>query len=218
MRGRGAKRGGERGNAGRTLGDDQPLEEVLDRLSRVCGATTALDRTGRGAGRPLRRWPRRRVERDRQSVFFAVRHLLAVDHAARDAAPARVSAAGVETERRTDELVDLDGVVYIGPAAVPGAAAALQKALERHELAAENRVLKAKLAEMMVGRPVLFRGVNRHDFHPETGRVLTLDDLTTEVIADGYHHAPEMLQFADRMLGVQRLCLVSDCSRALDMP
>jgi beta-galactosidase len=33
------------------------------------------------------------------------------------------------------------------------------------------------------GRPVLFRGVNRHDFHPETGRVLTLDDLRADVVA-----------------------------------
>jgi N-acetylglucosamine-6-phosphate deacetylase len=44
------------------------------------------------------------------------------------------------------------------------------------------------------------------------------EQMSTEVIADGYHHAPEMLQFAWRMLGVERLCLVSDCSRALDMP
>jgi N-acetylglucosamine-6-phosphate deacetylase len=46
-------------------------------------------------------------------------------------------------------------------------------------------------------------------FHPE---------MSTEVIADGFHHAPEMLQFAYRMLGSTRLCLVSDCSRALDTP
>jgi N-acetylglucosamine-6-phosphate deacetylase len=38
------------------------------------------------------------------------------------------------------------------------------------------------------------------------------------VIADGFHHAPEMLQFAFRMKGAARLCLVSDSSRALDMP
>jgi N-acetylglucosamine-6-phosphate deacetylase len=42
--------------------------------------------------------------------------------------------------------------------------------------------------------------------------------MSTEVIADGFHHAPEMLQFAYRMKGPDRLCLVSDCSRALDMP
>jgi N-acetylglucosamine-6-phosphate deacetylase len=46
-------------------------------------------------------------------------------------------------------------------------------------------------------------------FHPE---------MSTEVIADGFHHAPEMLQFAFRMKGSARLCLVSDSSRALDMP
>jgi N-acetylglucosamine-6-phosphate deacetylase len=48
--------------------------------------------------------------------------------------------------------------------------------------------------------------------------VLYHDEMSTEVIADGFHHAPEMLQFAYRMKGVKRLCLVSDCSRALDMP
>lgn len=47
--------------------------------------------------------------------------------------------------------------------------------------------------------------------------VLYHPEMSTEVIADGYHHAPEMLQFAYRMKGVARLCLVSDCSRALDM-
>ncbi len=48
--------------------------------------------------------------------------------------------------------------------------------------------------------------------------VLYHPEMSTEVIADGFHHAPEMLQFAFRMLGVKRLCLVSDCSRALDTP
>lgn len=48
--------------------------------------------------------------------------------------------------------------------------------------------------------------------------VLYHQEMSTEVIADGAHHAPEMLQFAYRMLGSSRLCLVSDCSRALDTP
>ena len=48
--------------------------------------------------------------------------------------------------------------------------------------------------------------------------VLYHPEMSTEVIADGFHHAPEMLQFAYRMKGAARLCLVSDCSRALDMP
>jgi N-acetylglucosamine-6-phosphate deacetylase len=48
--------------------------------------------------------------------------------------------------------------------------------------------------------------------------VLYHPEMSTEVIADGCHHAPEMLQFAYRMLGTLRLCLVSDCSRALDAP
>jgi N-acetylglucosamine-6-phosphate deacetylase len=47
--------------------------------------------------------------------------------------------------------------------------------------------------------------------------VLYHEDMSTEVIADGFHHAPEMLQFLYRMKGASRLCLVSDSSRALDM-
>ena len=47
--------------------------------------------------------------------------------------------------------------------------------------------------------------------------VLYHEEMSTEVIADGFHHAPEMLQFLYRMKGASRLCLVSDSSRALDM-
>jgi len=48
--------------------------------------------------------------------------------------------------------------------------------------------------------------------------VLYHQDVSTEVIADGFHHAPEMLQFAYRMIGSRRLCLVSDCNRAFHAP
>ncbi len=36
---------------------------------------------------------------------------------------------------------------------------------------------------LLNGQPVLVRGVNRHDFHPTTGRVLTRDDLEADVVA-----------------------------------
>jgi N-acetylglucosamine-6-phosphate deacetylase len=48
--------------------------------------------------------------------------------------------------------------------------------------------------------------------------VLMNTDMSTEVIADGWHLAPELLEFAFRMKGAERLCLVTDCNRALDMP
>jgi N-acetylglucosamine-6-phosphate deacetylase len=48
--------------------------------------------------------------------------------------------------------------------------------------------------------------------------VLLHDEMSTEVIADGAHLAPELLEFAFRMKGSKRLCLVTDSSRALDMP
>lgn len=42
--------------------------------------------------------------------------------------------------------------------------------------------------------------------------------MSTEVIADGQHLAPELLRFAYRMIGPKRLFLVTDSSRAVDMP
>jgi N-acetylglucosamine-6-phosphate deacetylase len=48
--------------------------------------------------------------------------------------------------------------------------------------------------------------------------VLANPEMSTEVIADGQHLSPELLQFAYRMLGPDRLCLVTDANRALGMP
>ncbi|MFN9720277.1 MAG: N-acetylglucosamine-6-phosphate deacetylase [Planctomycetota bacterium] len=48
--------------------------------------------------------------------------------------------------------------------------------------------------------------------------VLMNRDMSTEVIADGCHLAPELLEFAYRMIGPDRLCLVTDCNRAMDQP
>ena len=48
--------------------------------------------------------------------------------------------------------------------------------------------------------------------------VLMHAEMSTEVIADGCHLAPELLEFAYVMKGVKRLCLVTDANRAVDMP
>jgi N-acetylglucosamine-6-phosphate deacetylase len=48
--------------------------------------------------------------------------------------------------------------------------------------------------------------------------VLMRPEMSTEVLADGCHLARELLAFAFRMKGPERLCLVTDSSRALDMP
>lgn len=48
--------------------------------------------------------------------------------------------------------------------------------------------------------------------------VLMHPEMSTEVLADGCHLAPELLAFAFRMKGPERLCLVTDSSRALGMP
>jgi N-acetylglucosamine-6-phosphate deacetylase len=47
---------------------------------------------------------------------------------------------------------------------------------------------------------------------------LYLDGLTTEVIADGKHLQRELLLLAHKVKGPDRLALVTDCNRALDMP
>ena len=48
--------------------------------------------------------------------------------------------------------------------------------------------------------------------------VLATRDMSTEVIADGRHLAPELLRFVLAMKGVDCTALVTDCMRALDMP
>jgi N-acetylglucosamine-6-phosphate deacetylase len=47
---------------------------------------------------------------------------------------------------------------------------------------------------------------------------LFFDELTTEVIADGKHLSADLLMLAYKIKGPDRLALVTDCSRALDMP
>ncbi|MHA7774066.1 amidohydrolase family protein [Roseibium sp. M-1] len=48
--------------------------------------------------------------------------------------------------------------------------------------------------------------------------VLATRQMSTEVIADGHHLAEDLLTFAYRMIGPDRLCLVTDANRALDCP
>jgi N-acetylglucosamine-6-phosphate deacetylase len=48
--------------------------------------------------------------------------------------------------------------------------------------------------------------------------VLLHREMSSEVIADGLHLAPELLRFAYVMKGADRMCLVTDSNRALDMP
>src|SRR5262249_32851766 len=58
--------------------------------------------------------------------------------------------------------------------------------------------------------------------YPMRGGVLEatlfFDELTTEVIADGKHLNPELLKLAYKVKGPDRLALVTDSNRALDMP
>jgi len=47
--------------------------------------------------------------------------------------------------------------------------------------------------------------------------VLANKDMSTEVLADGFHLSPELLEFARVMKGEKRLCLVTDSNRAMDI-
>ena len=47
---------------------------------------------------------------------------------------------------------------------------------------------------------------------------LLLDELSTEVIADGVHLDAGLLRLAYKLKGPDRLALVTDCNRALDRP
>ena len=47
---------------------------------------------------------------------------------------------------------------------------------------------------------------------------LYFDELTTEVIADGKHLTADLLRLALKFKGPERLALVTDCNRALDLP
>lgn len=64
--------------------------------------------------------------------------------------------------------------------------------------------------------------LRQFQMYPMQGGVLeaTLfyDELTTEVIADGKHLEAGLLKLALKLKGVDRLALVTDTSRALDMP
>lgn len=64
--------------------------------------------------------------------------------------------------------------------------------------------------------------LRQFQMYPMQGGVLeaTLyyDELTTEVIADGKHLDASLLLLALKIKGPDRLALVTDCSRALDMP
>jgi len=64
--------------------------------------------------------------------------------------------------------------------------------------------------------------LRQFQLYPMQGGVLEatlyFDELTTEVIADGKHLDASLLLLALKIKGPDRLALVTDCNRALDMP
>ncbi|MCI0359581.1 MAG: amidohydrolase family protein, partial [Planctomycetaceae bacterium] len=64
--------------------------------------------------------------------------------------------------------------------------------------------------------------LRQQQMYPMQGGVLEatlfFDELTTEVIADGKHLSADLLMLALKIKGPDRLALVTDCNRALDMP
>jgi N-acetylglucosamine-6-phosphate deacetylase len=67
-----------------------------------------------------------------------------------------------------------------------------------------------------------YRRLREFQTYPMRGGILEaafyFDELTTEVIADGKHLDRELLMLAYKLKGPDRLALVTDSSRALDMP
>ena len=65
-------------------------------------------------------------------------------------------------------------------------------------------------------------GVRQRFGYPMQGSmaefVIAHDEMSTEVLADAEHLAAELLDYAYRAKGAERLCLVTDSSRAVDMP
>ncbi|WAA11961.1 N-acetylglucosamine-6-phosphate deacetylase [Fervidibacillus halotolerans] len=66
----------------------------------------------------------------------------------------------------------------------------------------------------------LFNGMKGlHHREPGTaGGALLLDDLTVEIIADGFHIRPEMIDLAVRLKGLDRVILITDAMRAKWLP
>ncbi|WAA09886.1 N-acetylglucosamine-6-phosphate deacetylase [Fervidibacillus albus] len=66
----------------------------------------------------------------------------------------------------------------------------------------------------------LFNGMKGlHHREPGTaGGALLLDELTVEIIADGFHIRPEMIDLAVRLKGLDQVILITDAMRAKGLP
>ncbi len=145
-------------------------------------------------------------------------------------------------DARRDPLVsEYSKALSMGIVAVATCAAELPGAIEFYKAARKRKCLvtcghsDASLTEMSAA----YRAGMRHVDHfwcamssirsvrdrlgwPMQGSmaefVLMEKGMSTEVLADGSHLAPDLLEFAYRMLGPDRLLLVTDSSRAVDMP
>lgn len=64
--------------------------------------------------------------------------------------------------------------------------------------------------------------LRQFQMYPMQGGVLEaslyFDELTTEIISDGKHLSADLMLLAHKFKGPDRLALVTDCNRALDMP
>lgn len=142
---------------------------------------------------------------------------------------------------RTPTLSEFDGYFKTGLVKIATCAAELEGAIAFYRHARKRRCLvtcghsNASWSEMAAGHKA---GMSHVDHFwcamssvasvrsrlgtPMQGSmlefVLAHPTMSTEVIADGYHLAPELLQFAWQIKGPTMLCLVSDTSRAMDMP
>ncbi len=146
-----------------------------------------------------------------------------------------------EEGRRSPSAAEYEGYFASGVVRIATCAAELPGAVEFYRAARKARCLvtcghsNASWTEMAEA----FRAGMRHVDHfwcamstvpsvrarfgvPMQGSMLEFvlghPEMSTEIIADGCHLAPELLEFAWRMKGAGRLCLVTDCNRAMDLP
>jgi N-acetylglucosamine-6-phosphate deacetylase len=143
--------------------------------------------------------------------------------------------------RRSPTRQEYEQYFQTGFVSIATCAAELQHADQFYEMAREHQCLitcghsNANWAEMQRAFELGMRHVDHfwcamssvQSLRPRFGTpmqasmtefVLMNREMSTEVIADGHHLSPELLEFAYRMIGPDRLCLVTDCNRAMGMP
>lgn len=124
-------------------------------------------------------------------------------------ASVRIAALGVDA--RAGEEIRIPGVRAWSPEDPALYELVVAGAHESARLRIGFRRIEIRDAQILVnGIPVLFRGVNRHDHHPDRGRAVTVDDIREDLLlmkrsnvnairTSHYPPRPELLELADEL-------------------